>query len=105
MEKRLKDFFPINLRKIRELWKSTAKAKQHQFAGYTRTMIQTYETDRTDAPFDLVFWLSENTGIGCHDLLTREIGQDEIPKRPLVDEMINQPEDAMRDRKLMRKER
>ena len=92
-------YFPINLRKVREVWKRSAGVNQDGFAGYTRTMMQTYESYRVDAPFDLVLWVSENTGISCHDLLTREILIDEIPTGPLVDTMPNNTVEAMKSRK------
>lgn len=96
-------FFPINLKKIREHWKRKG-ARQELFAGYTRTMIQTYENPaRVDAPFDLVLWISENTGLNCHDLLTREILLDEIPELPRFDTSANTTEEAMLERKKARR--
>lgn len=100
---RLRLFFPINLKKIREHWKRKG-ARQDLFAGYTRTMIQTYEDPRrVDAPFDLVLWVSENTGIDCHSLLTREVLLDEIPTLPLFDKSANTTEEEMLDRKEARR--
>lgn len=100
---RFRLFFPINLKKIREHWKRKG-ARQDLFAGYTRTMIQTYEDPkRVDAPFDLVLWCSENTGIDCHALLTREVLLDEIPTLPIFDNSANMTEEEMLDRKESRR--
>lgn len=95
-----KVFFPINLRKIRTAWKRSAGATQKGFAGYTRTQIQTYEDYRVDAPFDLVLWISEQTQLSCHDLLTREILTEEIPKQPK--EEVTLEREVMEERKKKR---
>lgn len=94
-----KNFFPINLKKIRTHWKRTAGVKQDGFAGYTRTMMQTYEDYRVDAPFDLVLFISENTGIPIGDLITREILIEEIPPAPAG---INMEKKDMEERKYER---
>lgn len=100
---RFRCFFPVNLKKVREYWKPKG-IRQDYFAGYTRTMMQTYEHPlRVDAPFDLVLWLSENTGIDFHALLTREIMLSEIPDLPLFDEKANTTEEAMLERKEARR--
>lgn len=95
-----KVFFPINLKKIRTHWKKTARVKQEGFAGYTRTMMQTYEDYRVDAPFDLLLWVSEQTGITTDDLLTREVLLEEIPDAP--GEEANQEKEEMEERRKKR---
>lgn len=96
-----KVFFPINLRKVRSVWKRSMGVSQEGFAGYTRTMMQTYEGYRVDPPLDLVLWLSEQTGISTHDLLTREVLLEEIPLEPLSD-VPTQTRDEMEERKKRR---
>ncbi len=77
-----KNYFPINLKKIRLVWKAKG-ARQDGFAGYTRTMIQTYESYRVDPPIDLMLFLAERSGLSLHDLVTREILRTEIIDTPI----------------------
>ena len=97
-----KNYFPINLKKTRLIWKKKG-ARQDGFAGYTRTMIQTYEDYRVDAPIDLICWVSENTGISMHDLITREVLRDEIPIFPKSN-FPNMEKEVMEERKKSRVE-
>lgn len=97
-----KNYFPINLKKTRLIWKKKG-ARQDGFAGYTRTMMQTYEDYRVDAPIDLICWVSENTGISIHDLITREVLRDEIPIFPKSD-LSNMDKEVMEERKKSRVE-
>lgn len=98
----IKSYFGVNLRKVREYWSRNAGLTQEGFAGYTRTMIQTYEQYRVDPPLDLIFWLSENTGISVTDVMTREILVSEIVAEPLIDKEKSYPTEVMKERKLKR---
>jgi len=74
-------FLGKNLKKIRKKWRYSQDGFGEIF-GLNTGVISTYERDAHEPKTAFFIKLFQLTGIPIQNLLTREVSDDEIPKRP-----------------------